>query len=508
MKRALLITVLCALAAALAAGCGASSGAGSADDPATVVPAAAPLYAEATLNAQGKVGDDAQAALRRILRTNDPAGKIAAELQGASEHAGLDFKQDIEPWLGDKVAAAVTSLGAAKATDHIVVIASKDDAKAAAAVGKATPGAATRSYRGVDYRFDTKRQIAAAVFDQWVVVGTEAGVKSAIDASKGDALAEANNLRDIRAKVAQDRVGLFYVDVQGLVQAVAKRASSPEVGVLLDAASAAAPKALGGALQALPDQLRVDAVSIGTPSPATPGAGGADVLANLPADSWLGLGVGDLGQTLDRLLQNISGAGGLNGLGVNVALNQFKQQTGLDLRKDVLSWMGDAGVYIAGTTSHDLRGALVVATSDPAKTKRAVTVLEGFARRSAGAHVSALRGGGFTITQPHKPPVRVVVSGGRLVVAVGPRRTIAEALGPGPKLGSTPAFTAAAGKLGDGLRPAFFVDFPQVVDLIQRSGGSKVANAKPYLESFGAAVAGAKDEGDGVTRARFVVTLR
>ena len=32
--------------------------------------------------------------------------------------------------------------------------------------------------------------------------------------------------------------------------------------------------------------------------------------------------------------------------------------------------------------------------------------------------------------------------------------------------------------------------------------------AKPYLDTFGAIVAGAKSEGSGVTRARLVVTLR
>ena len=31
--------------------------------------------------------------------------------------------------------------------------------------------------------------------------------------------------------------------------------------------------------------------------------------------------------------------------------------------------------------------------------------------------------------------------------------------------------------------------------------------AKPYLATFGAIVAGAKSEGSGVTRSRFVVTL-
>ena len=35
-----------------------------------------------------------------------------------------------------------------------------------------------------------------------------------------------------------------------------------------------------------------------------------------------------------------------------------------------------------------------------------------------------------------------------------------------------------------------------------------VSKAKPYLDTFGAVVAGAKSEGSGVTRSRFVVTLR
>jgi hypothetical protein len=39
-------------------------------------------------------------------------------------------------------------------------------------------------------------------------------------------------------------------------------------------------------------------------------------------------------------------------------------------------------------------------------------------------------------------------------------------------------------------------------------GDGDFQKAKPYLDTFGAVVAGAKDEGSGVTRARFVVTLR
>ena len=46
--------------------------------------------------------------------------------------------------------------------------------------------------------------------------------------------------------------------------------------------------------------------------------------------------------------------------------------------------------------------------------------------------------------------------------------------------------------------------------LIESFAGSDpdFQKAKPYLDSFGAIVAGAKNEGSGVTRSRFVVTLR
>jgi hypothetical protein len=512
--RALVITLLCLLSAAFAAGCGSSSAGGGDDDPAAVVPATAPLYAEATVRPEGKVRTDAEAALRKILKTDDPGAKIAKALRDASKDEGdLSFKEDIEPWLGDKIGVAVTSLRSNDDADYVLVIASKDDGKADDALGK-EKGTVKRSYKDVDYRYKAKDKTAAAVVDHRVVIGTENGLKSAIDASKGDSLAEGNGLRGVRAKVAQDRIGLFYLDFQGLFRTIAQSAGSdPQVGALLQSVAGAAPKTLGAALQAQADQLRVDAVSIGTPKSATTGASGADVLAALPADSWVGLGVANLGQTLDRVVETIAGAGGLTGVGVNSVLRQFQQQTGLDLRKDVLSWMGDAGVFVEGTTPSDLRGALVIKSSDAAKSKRTIAAVERIARRSSGAQVHALSGSGiddgFTIDNTGGPDVHVALAGDKVVIGVGPKSVIGEAAAPGQKLASAPAFTDAAAKLGNGLRPSFYLDFQKVVGLIEGFAGSDAdfQKAKPYLDTFGAIVAGGKDEGDGVTRTRFVVTL-
>jgi hypothetical protein len=513
--RSLVLALLCALIAAIATGCGSSSsGSGGDNDPAALVPANAPVYAEATLRPNGKVGADLDAALQKILRTQDPGAKIEKALSDSGKADGVTYKDDIEPWLGERAGIAVTSIRGDNA-DFVAVINSKDDGKAKDALSKTKGDIVKRSYNGVDYRFDRKENTAAGVFSHSVVVGTEPGFKAAVDASKGQSLAESNGLRGVRSKVAEERVGLLYLDVNGLLQAVSQSAGSqPEVGAVLQSLSAAVPKTIGAALQAQPDAIKIDGVSLGTPQSASSGGSGADMVASLPGNSWLAFGFGKSGQAFEGVLDGIGKAGGITGVGVNALLSQFQQQTGLDLRKDVLSWMGDAGIFVAGKGLPDLGGALVIKTSDPAKTKKVIGVLRRLAAQQTGGKVSDLHAqgvdDGFTLVSGNEPRVDVALAGDKFVVAVGGGDALKEAISPSKALGSSPAFTDAAGKLGDGLKPSFYLDFQQVVALIQGFVGNEAdfQKAKPYLDTFGAIVAGAKDEGDGVTRARFVVTLK
>ena len=386
--RLLVLTLVLALSAAIVAGCGSSSGSGGEDDPAALIPAGAPLYVEGVVRPDGKVRSDLEGALKKILRTDDPSAKIQQLIDDNGKSDDITFKDDVEPWVGNRVGFAITALHNGQDADYAAVIASKDDDKAEKLLAK-QKGTVKRSYKGTDYRFDAKEKTATALIDHRVVVATEGGLKAVVDAKGKDHLADANGLTAVRSKVAQDRIGLFYLDVQGFVRTIAQQASSdPQVGALVQSFASAAPKTLGAALQAQPDALRVDAVSIGTPKSSTAGGSGADILATLPGSSWLGLGVANLGQTLDRVVQTVAGGGGITGVGVNALLEQFKKQTSLDLRQDVLGWMGDAGVFVGGTTSADLGGALVIKTTDPAKTKRTMAVLERYARQSAGTKVT------------------------------------------------------------------------------------------------------------------------
>ena len=515
ITRSLLLILVLAAMAALATGCGSSSsGSGGDPDPAAAIPATAPIYVEATVHPDGKLGDDVTAVLKKVMRTDDPAAKLQGLVDRSAKDHGVTYAKDIAPWLGNRVGVAVTSYSGSKPA-FIAVAGSKDDAKARAALTKGRK-VVKRSYKGTAYSYDPKQQTVSAAFGGRAYAGTESGLRGAIDATKGQSLAEANGLRAAREKVASERAGFAYFDVQGLLRLFQQSGGGrdPQIGAALQAFGGALPKTIAAALEADPDLIRLDAVSIGTPKTATSGKSGADAVGQLPGDAFAAVGFADLGASIDRSLKNIGGSG-LGGVGVEALLRQFRQQTGLDLRQDLLSWMGDAGLYVSGASVADLHGALVVKSTDPARTRKAIAAIQRLARTMAkNDKVTRLSGSGvdrgFSIKGAGSPRIDVALAGDKFVIAVGGDKALQEAIKPSATLSGAPAFTAAGDKLGDGIKPAFFLDMAKVTGLIGTKAGSDpgFAKAKPYLDTFAALVGGAKDEGDGVTRARFAITLK
>jgi hypothetical protein len=499
-------------AAGLAAGCGSSSSAGDAD-PAAAIPASAPLYAEAVLHPDGTLGANVDAVARKVLATNDPAAKIAELFDRAARKDGITFRKDVEPWLGKRAGAAVTSLSGTGKADGVLVLASKDDDLARKTIASSPQAGAKRSYHGVDYRLDAANGTAIAVTGGRVLIGSDRGLHAAIDAIKGNSLAGSAKLKRARDAIPGDQLGFLYLDVRSLVQAAASQAgmSSGPAAALLGTASGSLPQTIAARLGAQPDAITVDAAVIGLQSAAEPGPGGAAMLAKLPRSSWLALGVGNLGKTLDETLTQLSSSG-LGGIGVESLLRQFRQSSGLDVRRDLLAWMGDAGIFVSGTSRRELGFGLVVDSKDAAATRRAVGKLSGLAGAAGGARVGDLKAAGvdagFTVRTSGVPEIFVAAAGDRFVLAAG-RAAFEQALSPTETLGTAPAFAGAAAKLGGGYRPAFFLDMPQVTRLIGDAAGSNASfqRAKPYLDAFGGVVAGGRRDGD-VSRARFVAMVR
>jgi hypothetical protein len=517
-RRAALLAAVAAVAVPVA-GCGSgdsSSGGDPGADPAASLPASAPLYAEAQLQPQGDQRDAALAVGRKLLRTQDPAGKLVAIFDKAGAKHDVSYAQDIKPWLGNRVGVALTAFragsgakGSSAKPDFAVAIASKDDDKAKAFVSdqQKHDKASERAYNSVTYGVDADGT-ASTVLGHTVIVGTESGLKAAIDASKGDSLAKAAGFREARDEVGTDGLAYVYVDPKRLLDAVFSGrstaggpAAAGQAQALSGLLGGSGLRSIAASLTAAPNALRVDAAAIGAKPMGTGAGDGPAAAAAVPADAWLSAGIGDLGGTLRKALDQQAGGGGIAGLSVQQLEQQLKTRLGIDLQKDFLSWMGDGALFVRGTSHRTVGGALVVDSKDPSASQAAIGKLEKllttFGQSYRPLHgVAGARG--ITLAGPGRTRVQIAAKGDKFVIALGPG-ALAAALrgGGGDTLGDTGAFKSAAGLL-EGAKPSFFLDTPSAVKLLQSFAGDKpdFQKAKPTLDVFGPAAAGLTRQGD------------
>jgi hypothetical protein len=268
-------------------------------------------------------------------------------------------------------------------------------------------------------------------------------------------------------------------------------------------------RSIVAALEVEQNALRVNAAVIGVKSPKGSGDG-PGAAADVPADAWLSLGIGDVGGKVQQALDQVGKSGAIPGLDPATLIAQLKSQLGVDVQKDFLSWMGDTAVFVRGTSLQDLGGAVVIHSKDPAASQRAVGILRRLLPQM-GAKAKTLHAGGLTGLR-----IRVGATGGeidiaakgdRFVVAYG-RDALAAAFGGGQSLGDTDAYKTAQGLLG-GEKASLFLDTPQVVQLIGSavSDPAGFAKANPTLDAFGPAAAGASTAGD-VMHIKFAVQVK
>jgi len=502
------------------AGCGGASSSAGGDagaDPASALPASAPLYVEAQVRPQGEQRTGAVAVGRKLLHTSDPAGKVIAMFDKAIRDKGASFEHDVDPWLGNRVGLAVTSLRGQGEADYAVAIASKDDDKAKAFVAYRAQRdkAAEREYHGVKYAVDPRDHTAAAVLGHTVVVATEPAMKAAIDASKGDSLSEAKGFREARDAVGTDGLGFAYADPKRLFDAALSGLSSGSGGAtqaqaLSGLLGGSGLRSIAASLDVAPNALRLDAALVGAKSVSTGAGDGPAAAAAAPADAWLSAGIGDLGGTLRKALAQQGSSGSFGGFSLDQLQRQLKGGLGVDLDKDFLSWMGDASLFVRGTSQSDLGGALVIASKDPAASRAAIAKIDKLLT-TFGTTTQPLTGvagaEGLTLDGPGSTRVEIAAKGDKFVIALG-HGAVAAALGGGGTVGDTAAFKGAAALL-EGAKPSFFLDTPTAVKLLASFAGGKpdFQKAKPTLDVFGPAAAGMAKDGD-TTHVKAAVGIR
>lgn len=561
--RVALAGILATGLAALAAGCGSSGGSGTEANPASVIPATAELKLGAVVRPGGSLKAGALAAGRALAHTQDPY----LRLLGALETPGspkLSYARDVAPWLGKRAAVFLTSLGsagqlsgvleksvlgeaspgsslsllAASGSEGAIVMDTSDLAAARSFVREqaARAGARAASYRGVPYQM-APSGLSFGVVERFAVIGGEGALHEVIDTSLGGpSLARSSDYRRLDGAAPQESLARVFVRAP-LTAAV----TEPQNVVAMLGLLAGTNRAQLSVV-ASPKTVTVDADALGRPRAGlaagflTGGGQAARALEELPGESWLALGLGNLGSNLPSDVEGIHALLGLLG-GAPPSAGQTTGTVSLESLLGALltplaklgadtaqaaaqfrSWMGSGGVFAAGASLFELKGAVVISSSDAARSRAAVSGLASELHQG-GALVSPVTIAGAEAAVSVRLeglPLALDIAAGRdgsgaakFVIALG-KPSVAAALDPSSTLASGAARRGAAGALGEGIAPALLLDVPTLLGLLESVGltdEASFARLLPYLRSLTTVAAGAKSLGGGVGRVKVVAGL-
>jgi hypothetical protein len=482
-----------ATVAVLASGCGGGAASGEAD-PASAVPADALVYTELVVRPEGSLQDGARDAAGKVLRTDDPDGEIRRLLEQLFED--FDYERDVEPWLGERAGFWLRPTEGDDEMGALVVAATDTEAareSIEATLKRSGEPVTERSYNGSDYLVSDGD--AAGIAGDFVVIGPEAAYKRTVDASADESLAEVGEYADALDGLEEDRLAHFWVDTGGLIRLGAQQ--DPRAAAQLDQLSAIVslddlPPA-AGSFAADGDALTLE-VKVRGSSGELLGAGSTPLLQDLPGDTWAAVGAADVGESLRDTIDGLAGAFG--GIAIR---RELRDQTGLDLDRDLLDWIGHAGAFVRGTTPATLDGGVVIQPTDEDRAADAFGRIVGAMQLEARARAQPVDIAGadqaFALSDGHSPRPIVIARGSGLVVITAGRPAAEAALGSDDRLGDTDLYTEAEELVG--MEPSALVAVPQLLELID---DPELAEAEPYLEAYSVLAAGLVDDGGLVAR--------
>jgi hypothetical protein len=505
------------------------------DDAVSLVPADAVAYGSVFLdpstNQKRAIGDLLEK-FPQAPNAEEARGKLIELLDKGLAEIDMNFEDDIDPWLGDQIAGWAQipdDLGeqmggaapaSADSTPAAFMIASDDDEAALEFIETASANSedelTDKSYEGADYMVNEADGSAAGVIDGFLVIGTEMGFKAVVDVSGGeDSLAESETFSDATDELTEDRLATFYFDGAEFVDALEKSGGAPP-----GAFESGSFGLFGGSLSPTAGALFAESDKVVFETTSEPGDDEGQelpeisdgLLPDLPGDSWGAFGLSDLGTTLETAYGGLieSFAGGMSPEDLE---SQFEAQTGLDLREDLLSWMGDAGLFVSGTDPLSVGGGLVIESSDPATSSATIDQLGTLLEQQGIPTVPLSAGGaeGFAVQIPDPAATQrvVVLAGERVVIAYGEDAAVRAVEGSDP-LSESEAFQGATEGLGDEFTASGYFDMDAIQELAEAAGASQFpeyeGEVKPWLDPFSYVTFGSRENGDRLVQ-RLVIGI-
>ena len=375
---------------------------------------------------------------------------------------GLDYKKDLEPWLGDRIGFGVfPAMDGDKKPEMALAIAFTDQNAAKAALDKAIAKAANK-VETVGYAFA----------DGYVIVSdTSAHATALVQAGRVSPLALpawSTYGDDVRA-LGSDQIGVAWVDLAAAYKLVPKdQLMNSPLGQLQgtrDPMSATGRFVMG--VHADPSYLEVTGKAIdlkGAKSLTDAGAvKQAGLMASFPSDVFGAASATGLGKAGGALYT------GLIGGGDPVGARSMLSQLGIDSAEQVETLFGTETGVVVGGTIDDLEYAVRTRGSDP---DAALAV----ARKA----VAAAQIPGLTVQKITDPD--------GILAVVGPGLTAAIVNGSGSKLGDKAEFRQVVPDLGTA-NFASYVNLAKLLPFLAKDNPKDAESLKP-LSALGLTAAG------------------
>ncbi len=359
---------------------------------------------------------------------------------------GLDYKKDVEPWLGDRVGVGVfPDMDSDKKPEVGFAIAVTDQEAAKIALDKVVSNAAKN-----------KEKIGYAFADGYVMVSdTTAKAASLVRVGKVTPLTGSAYAADVQ-KLGSEQIGVAWVDVAASYKAVAQdQASADTLGLLEGAAD---PKNMSGrlvvGLHADPSfiELSGKAIDIKGVNALAKGdsATGAGLIASFPADVFGAVSSTGLGKSVGTLYTSLTASKD------SMEIKPMLDALGIDSATQIETLLGDETGVVAGGTLDQPVFAVRTATGEADAAYALVRRILALAEFDTG---------GATVEKVQGPDGIVVGTGSGLIGAITSQS--------GSKLGSTATFTQVMPDVGQ----ADFAAYLSLAKLMPRLTGDNPSDA-------------------------------
>lgn len=509
--------LLALLAALFAAGCGDSDDGGSdGTDPASVAPAAAPVFIDATIRPEGETKTNIEALAQKIAGIDDLGELIVEELESSASDDGeeLDFEKEVEPWLGDEAGIFLQEYEDDDFEGYGAAIQASDEEEARDFVNEQIEAddeeVTDGSYEGVDFKVE-EDETTIGVFDGLVAFAqNEAIFKEMVDASNGENLAEAEAYEEATDDLSADSAADVFVDIGALIEQAGGEIDS-ESQLFLDALGIEPDEATAVA-SVVPGSNHVEIEFSTNLSGENPPSGDAsELLGSLPGTAVGALASAEFGERFNEGIDQID----KEGIPGSVPPNQLKKtlkEAGIDLEA-IAGSIGDVGLYVTGNSEKTLAGALVLETKSDSEAQNTVANVGLFLRKAGISGVTKINGeaSGFSIRSPEfgRQPVVVVAKDSRIAIGYGLASVGSAFQESGKTLADNAAYKDATGILGS-TPIAMFVNGTSALNLasaLMPAGDEGFEEAKPYLQKIEYLALGS-EASDDLATAKLIVGLK